>query len=155
MQNMFGKIKAYVVSYVRGLKNEWLHLDKAMQCWMYLSAIVVLGFLVLVTNVINNNHKDKEALCTNYEYCYAYVFKDYYSGKAKYRIRIRYNVEGNCYEKGLFPKAHVGDTILIMYNPDKPTVCLPVEYNKNKYVTKQMVEFHEYQIDTGLIRQNN
>ena len=148
---MFGRIKANVISHLRDLKNEWIHLDKAMQYWMHFTAIVITGFLIIVTIHIINNYKDKEALYLKHEYCYAYVFKDYYSGKGNYRIRIRYNVEGSCFEKGLFPKAHVGDSILIMYNPNKPASCLPVEYNKKLYVTKQMVDFHMYQINPDSI----
>ena len=149
---MFGKIKAYVVSYVRNLKNEWIRLDKAMQWWLRFVAIVVLSFLVIVTRYIINYHNDVKDLSLNYEYCYAFVFKDGYIGKANYLIYITYEIGDNTFEKDLLPKAHVGDTILIMYNPDKPSFCLPVEYNKNKYVTKQMIDSQMYKIDPRLIR---
>lgn len=144
---MFGKIKAYVISYLRDLKEEWIHLDRAMQYWMYFTAVVLLGFLVFAAVNMINYAQDKKELLNNHEYCYAYVFKYYYVGKANPHIRIQYNVEGVCYDDGVYPKAHVGDSILIMYNPNKPSFCLPVEYNKNKYVTKQMVDFHMYHID--------
>ena len=65
---------------------------------------------------------------------------------------ITYEIGDNTFEKDLESGAHVGDTILIMYNPEKPSFCLPVKYNKKKYVTKQMVDSHKYQIDPSLIR---
>jgi hypothetical protein len=51
---MFGRIKSYVISCLRDLKNEWIHLDKAMQWWLRFVAIVVLSFLVIVTRYIIN-----------------------------------------------------------------------------------------------------
>ena len=55
---MFGRNKTYVVSYLRDLKDEWNHLGKAMQYWMYFTAIVIICFLGIVTRYIIIYHND-------------------------------------------------------------------------------------------------
>lgn len=159
---MFGRIKSSVYTFkrdlkkdIRHLKRRWLHFDKAMKLWVFLTTIVVFGLPIYGVIFFINGHKEYKALCLNHEYCYAYVFKKTHSHSRKGRrdfLHIRYNVENNCYEAVFSQKAHVGDTILIMYNPDKPSSCFPVKYNKNKFVTKKMVDLQMYKIDPGLIR---
>ena len=163
---MFDRIKSSVYTYIRDLKRDlkkdirslkrrWLHFDKAMKLWVFLSTIVVFGLPIAGVIFFIKENKEYKALCFNHEYCYAYVFKKTHShsrrGSRDY-LHIRYNVENNCYEAVFSPKAHVGDTILLMYNPDKPSSCFPVKYNKNKFVTKKMVDLQMYKIDPGLIR---
>ncbi len=157
--SMFGRIRSSVYTFkrdlkkdIRYLKRRWLHFDRATKLLVFLSAIGVLGLPIYESIYIINLNKEKKALCFNHEYCYAYVFRKIRLRPGRSLIYIRYNIENNCYEAALYPKAHVGDTILIMYNPDKPSSCLPVKYNKNKFVTKKMVDVQMYKIDPGLIR---
>lgn len=160
---MFDRIKSSVYTYIRDfkrdlkkdiryLKRRWLHFDKAMKFWVFLSVIAVFGLPIAGVIFFINGHKEYKALCFNHDYCYAYVFKKTRASKGRAYLHIRYNVENNCYEAVFSQKAHVGDTILLMYNPDKPSSCFPVKYNKNKFVTKKMVDLQMYKIDPGLIR---
>ena len=130
------------------MKEDWYTMstyDKVTLTFVW-SVFFLMSVWAIVHTIKYN--QDKKELLSNQEYCYAYVFKDGYFGKSgRHRIYITYEIDKTSFEEVLYPKAHVGDSILIMYNPNKPSFCLPVEYNKNRYVTKQMVDFHMYNID--------
>ena len=139
--------KRYLKNPKQAMKEDWYTMTTEQKvCFIIVWSVIFLTIVWASVHIIKYN-QDKKELLDNHNYCYAFVFRDGYIGNGHHRIFITYEIDKTSFEKVLYPNAHVGDSILIMYNPNKPSFCLPVEYNKNKYVTKQMVDFHMYHID--------
>lgn len=122
------------------------------------AAIVVAVIYVCLCCVLVKDFNNRAELRQNHLYCYGIVENVVRNERRNYTstsYQISYIVAGNVYshfwDGGIKETAHLGDTVLVMYNPKKPSVHIPVEYD-GRFVTKRMVDFRAYPIDKTLIQ---
>ena len=115
------------------------------------SVVVFLIFLGISIFLVMHS-MDMTELRKNHLYCYGIVVD--ISRTEIYHYRVSYTVGENSFSRSWQRKkgtANLGDTVLVMYNPKKPSVHTVIEYD-GRFVTKRMVDFRAYPIDKTLIQ---
>lgn len=122
------------------------------------ATIVVAVIYVCLCCVLVKDYSNRAELRQHHLYCYGIVENVVRTVRRNYTstsYKITYIVDGNVYshfwDGGIKETAHLGDTVLVMYNPQKPSVHIAVEYD-GRFVTKRMVDFRAYPIDQTLIQ---
>ena len=137
------KIKEFISSSIQKLKLEW----KQQNIEGKFSFIVVSIILACVCLLYVNNFIDMSELKKKHAFCFGII--ESISKTEIYHYHVAFTVEETTFSsswqrrKGV---ADLGDTVLVVYNPRKPSVHYVVEYN-GRFVTKRMVESGVYPID--------
>lgn len=115
-------------------------------------SVVVLMVYLGISLFLVKDSKEMTALRKNHLYCYGVVVN--INRTETYHYRVSYIVGKKSFSRSWQRKkgtANLGDTVLVMYNPKKPSIHKVVEYD-GRFVTKRMVDFRAYPIDKTLIQ---
>lgn len=117
----------------------------------FITIVVAMIYVCIICFMVKHN-KDYSELKKNHLYCYGVVVE--INRTEIYHYHISYTIGEKTFSRSWQRgkgAAHLGDTVLVMYNPKKPSVHVPVEYD-GRFVTKRMVDFRAYPIDQTLIQ---
>lgn len=145
-------LQGIIIKRIQKIKQEWNQGTEEERFSMLLVRVIMIPVFVLFCFISVRNCKDLAELRRNHIYSYG-VVEDVSFGNGTYHFTVSYAIGEHTYTNSWQNHrgaAHMGDTLLIMYSPTKPSYFQLIKYD-GRYVTKRMVDFRAYRIDKSLI----